>query len=112
MELINRYVYQVGRRLPRKVRGDVETELRSLLIDALEERVASGSDADAEFNEADPLVARFGSGKLDEVRRGLLLRTTAAEKAEISEYGLRVDNAAFNALSEKSRHHITLVRFT
>ncbi len=61
MELINRYVYQVGRRLPQKVRGDVEQELRSLLLDALEERVASrpeaeGVFADAEYNEADQVA--------------------------------------------------------
>jgi hypothetical protein len=61
MELINRYVYQVGRRLPKKVRGDVEAELRSLLIDTLEERVGSGPEAeaefsDAEFNEADQVA--------------------------------------------------------
>jgi hypothetical protein len=61
MELINRYVYQIGRRLPKKARGDVEIELRSLLIDALEERVGSqpGAEAevsDAEFNEADQVA--------------------------------------------------------
>lgn len=52
MELINRYVYQVGRRLPRKVRGDVEAELRSLLLDALEERVGTGPEAESQFSDA------------------------------------------------------------
>jgi len=62
MELINRYVYQVGRRLPRKVRDDVETELRSLLIDALEERVGSGPEAKVQFSENDQaaVLEEFG----------------------------------------------------
>ena len=37
MELIDRYVYQVSRRLPKRLRDDVRAELRSLLLDALEE---------------------------------------------------------------------------
>lgn len=56
MELINRYVYQVGRRLPRKVRGDVEAELRSLLIDALEERAGSSTEAEGVFSETDQIT--------------------------------------------------------
>lgn len=39
MNLIDRYVNEVGRRLPRKRRGDVQAELRSLLQDTLEDRV-------------------------------------------------------------------------
>lgn len=38
MSLIDRYVHEVGRRLPRKNRADIQAELRSLLIDALEDR--------------------------------------------------------------------------
>lgn len=37
-ELIERYIREVGRRLPQKQRDDVETELRSLILDALEAR--------------------------------------------------------------------------
>ena len=37
MELIDRYVREVGRHLPRKNRADIETELRSLLVDNLED---------------------------------------------------------------------------
>ena len=39
MELIDRYVYDVGRYLPRKNRADIQAELRSLLMDTLESRV-------------------------------------------------------------------------
>ncbi len=38
MELIDRYVTEVGRHLPRKNRLDIETELRSTLEDMLEDR--------------------------------------------------------------------------
>ena len=39
MDLIDRYVHEVGRYLPRKNRADIQAELRSLLIDTLEARV-------------------------------------------------------------------------
>jgi hypothetical protein len=39
-ELFDRYVHEVGRRLPRKQRADVEAELHSLLMDALEDRAS------------------------------------------------------------------------
>ncbi len=39
MNLIERYVHDVGRRLPRRQRADVEAELSSLLQDTLEDRV-------------------------------------------------------------------------
>lgn len=38
MSLIDRYVHEVGRHLPRKNRSDIQAELRSSLIDALEDR--------------------------------------------------------------------------
>ena len=38
-ELIESYVHEVGQRLPRKIRADIELELRSLLADGLEDRV-------------------------------------------------------------------------
>lgn len=38
MDLIERYVREVGRRLPRQQREDVQTELRSLLQDMVEDR--------------------------------------------------------------------------
>jgi len=59
MELINRYVYQVGRRLPERTRADVEQELRSLLLDALEER--AGRTADFTEEEQVAVLAEFGS---------------------------------------------------
>jgi hypothetical protein len=56
MNLIERYIHQVGRHLPRKNRSDIQAELRSLLSDALEDR--AGSDP----TEADvvALLQEFG----------------------------------------------------
>jgi hypothetical protein len=59
MELINRYVYQVGRRLPERTRADVEQELRSLLLDALEER--TGRTVDFTEEEQVAVLEEFGS---------------------------------------------------
>lgn len=44
MELIERYLYQVGRYLPLKQREDILTELRSYILDALD--VSEGVEAD------------------------------------------------------------------
>ncbi len=49
MELVNRYVYQVGRRLPKRLRDDVKVELRSLLLDTLEERTGRQASDEAAF---------------------------------------------------------------
>lgn len=50
MELIDRYVHQVGEHLPRRLRADVETELRSLLLDAVEGRAReAGRPVDSEL---------------------------------------------------------------
>ena len=38
MELIDRYVAEVGRQLPGKMRADIESEIRSTLEDMLEDR--------------------------------------------------------------------------
>lgn len=46
-ELIDRYVKEVGQYLPRRQRADVELELRSLLADDLDERLADGGDPKA-----------------------------------------------------------------
>lgn len=61
MELIERYVHEVGRRLPKKQRADVEAELRSLLMDALEARAgaAPAAGAPSEADQAAVLV-EFG----------------------------------------------------
>ena len=40
MNLIDRYIHEVGRRLPKRMRADVETELHSLLLDSLEDHMA------------------------------------------------------------------------
>ena len=44
-EMIDRYVYEVGRHLPRKNREDIQMELRSLLQDRVDEQTA---DTDSE----------------------------------------------------------------
>ncbi len=47
MNLIERYVSEIGKQLPRKSRADIETEIRSTLEDMLEERSArAGRPAD------------------------------------------------------------------
>ena len=38
MSLLERYLHEVGRYLPRKNRGDIQTELRSSVIDSMEDR--------------------------------------------------------------------------
>jgi hypothetical protein len=46
-ELVERYVHQVGRYLPKKERAEIEAELRSQIHDQLEDRY-SGSPSDAD----------------------------------------------------------------
>jgi hypothetical protein len=69
MDLINRYVHEVGQYLPHRLRADVEAELRSLLTDSVEERAraegAAASDALAgavlrEFGTPKDVAARYG----------------------------------------------------
>lgn len=60
-ELFDRYVHQVGRRLPKKQRADVEQELNSLLLDALEERAdAREMEQDALEEEQVAVLKEFG----------------------------------------------------
>ena len=50
MELIDRYVHEVGEHLPARMREDVQAELRSLLLEMVEERArAAGRTADSEL---------------------------------------------------------------
>lgn len=50
MNLIDRYVTEIGKRLPRKSRADIEAEIRSTLEDMLEERAEkAGRPADDEM---------------------------------------------------------------
>ena len=59
MDLIDRYVYDVGRYLPNRLRADVEAELRSLLTESLEERSrAAGRSPDAAL--AAEVLREFG----------------------------------------------------
>ena len=55
MNLIDRYIEEVGRFLPRKIRSDVQRELRSTLEDSLESRLANGGDDDTETAQVDLL---------------------------------------------------------
>jgi hypothetical protein len=57
MELIDRYVREVGRYLPRKNRADIQAELQSTLVDTLEARVAGEPSRDDEIE----LLQEFGS---------------------------------------------------
>ncbi len=55
-EMIDRYVNEVGEHLPRKSRADIEMELRSLLLDALEEQ----GDGEASPKIAAEVLREFG----------------------------------------------------
>jgi len=70
--LIDRYVMEVGRRLPEKQRADVQMELRSALQDALEER---GLDANSEKDEAKVVALLKEWGKPSHVAEGYGART-------------------------------------
>lgn len=55
MDLINRYIEEVGRFLPRRLRADVQQELRSTLEDSLEGRLAGSEETDAEAAQVELL---------------------------------------------------------
>lgn len=59
MNLIDKYIAEVGKHLPRKQRADIEAEIRSTLEDMLEER----KQADAQISEAQviALLKDYGS---------------------------------------------------
>lgn len=59
MSLIERYIYEVGKHLPRKNRADIQEELRSALSDALEDR-GGESASQGEIRE---LLKSFGPPK-------------------------------------------------
>ena len=57
MNLIERYIYQVGRRLPKRQRADVEAELSSLFQDTIDDRY----QGEASQDEIVTLLKEFGS---------------------------------------------------
>ncbi len=52
MSLVERYIAQVGRRLPEKNRADIEAEIRSMLEDMLEEKNQAGAANEANVKAA------------------------------------------------------------
>lgn len=56
MDLIDRYVHEVGRRLPRKDRSDIQDELRSNLVDTLEAGAGGAPTVEDQVN----LLREFG----------------------------------------------------
>ncbi len=63
---IERYVYAVGERLPRGQRADIEKELHSLILDAVDEKVAGkkeehGPDYTATEDDVIEVLEGFGS---------------------------------------------------
>lgn len=59
MDMIDRYVHEVGQHLPHRLRADVEAELRSLLADAVEEKAReSGGPAGREIEAS--VLREFG----------------------------------------------------
>ena len=80
MELVDRYVYEVGRHLPRRSRADIETEIRSLIEDTLEgyaEKQGRDVDEDMvvavlqEFGKPEKVAASYRTGKQYLVGPGL-----------------------------------------
>jgi hypothetical protein len=61
MDIIDRYVHEVGQYLPHRLRADVEAELRSLLTDSVEEKALLGGVADDEL--AAKVLREFGAPK-------------------------------------------------
>lgn len=58
MDMIDRYVYDVGRRLPAKQREDIRKELKSLLMDALDARTGG---KEATQDDVTAVLREFGS---------------------------------------------------
>ncbi len=58
MDLLERYITEVGRYLPRKGREDVKNELRSTLQDMLDDRVAEGEPTETDI---EALLREYGS---------------------------------------------------
>lgn len=56
MELMDRYIYDIGRRLPAKQREDIEKELASLLADALDARVEGREPTETESSRSSPIL--------------------------------------------------------
>jgi hypothetical protein len=55
-ELFDRYLREVGRRLPRKQRDDVKAELHSLLMDALQDRLADRGEEEGATDSTAPMA--------------------------------------------------------
>lgn len=67
LDLIERYIHAVGEELPRAGRDDVKAELRSLLSEQLDERVAAGDPPESAaigllqaFGKPDDVAMRYG----------------------------------------------------
>ena len=56
MNLIDRYIHEVGRHIPRRKRGDILEELRSLLVDTLEDHFGE----DPSESQIEQLLKEFG----------------------------------------------------
>jgi len=57
MNLIDKYIAEVGKHLPRRQRADIEAEIRSTLLDMLEERNQAGTSNEAQVIE---LLKEYG----------------------------------------------------
>ncbi|MFL7794965.1 MAG: hypothetical protein AB8I69_22685 [Anaerolineae bacterium] len=60
-KLFDRYVHEVGRRLPKRQRADVEAELHSLLMDALQDRIGEEAETKDTFEATQvAILEEFG----------------------------------------------------
>jgi hypothetical protein len=60
MNLIDKYIAEVGKHLPRKQRADIEAEIRSTLEDMLDERNQAGTSDEAQISA---LLKEYGDPK-------------------------------------------------
>ena len=60
MDIINRYISEIGKLLPRKNRADIEAEIKSTLEDMLEERSHGKQDQNEQEIIID-LLKEYGS---------------------------------------------------
>jgi hypothetical protein len=69
--LFDRYVHAVGRRLPKRLRADVQAELHSLLMDALQDRIGALPD-EGEAPEEDQVAILEAFGPPVKVAEGYM----------------------------------------
>lgn len=63
MEMLDRYLYEIGRRLPAKQKEDILKELNTLLLDSIDEGIETQEGSLSEEEVAAKIIQDFGSPK-------------------------------------------------